>query len=61
MSSWFRMSIRQDIILSSSSLMASRSTTNMTNLTQEILSKNWLGVFVDGKLKSNKLEARNTE
>jgi hypothetical protein len=41
--------------------MASRSTTNMTNLTQEILSKNWLGVFVDGKMKSNKLEARNTE
>jgi hypothetical protein len=38
--------------------MASRST---TNLKQEILSNNWLGVIVDGKLRSNTLETRNTE
>ena len=45
-------------ILSNSSLMARRRT---TNLKQEILSNNWLGVFVDGKLKSNKLETRNIQ
>jgi hypothetical protein len=38
--------------------MASRRT---TNLKQGILSNNWLGVFVDGKLKSNKLEAGNIQ
>jgi hypothetical protein len=30
-------------------------------LKQGILSKNWLGVIVDGKLKCNKVETRNTE
>ena len=32
-----------------------------TNLKQRIQSNSWLAVLGDGKLRDNKLEARNTE